>query len=132
MPGWFRRKPTSPFPADMLQRLDRLGRCSLDIMDCGIDCGEVAKNCVVVFYERAMADPDRFLSDLLRLIEGEPSGFTTFGAANLMYELASDHVRSETGGALVDRAIDFKLSRGLPPGLSFNGYELERWRERRH
>lgn len=126
--GWFRRGPMAPFPSDMRQRLDRLGRCKIDMMNAGIDWPEVVRNCIAAFHEQAVADPDRFLSDLQHVIEQDSGGFATYGAASLMYELVPESVRSEAGAMLVDLAIQFKLRRGLPVG-SLNGYELQRWHE---
>jgi hypothetical protein len=129
--GWFRRRtPASPFPADMLDRLDRLGRCKIDMMNSGIDWPEVVTNCIAAFHEQADADPDRFLSDLQHTIERDSGGFATYGAASLMYELVPESIRSEAGVRLVDLAIKFKRQRGLPIS-SFNGYELQRWYETR-
>lgn len=126
--GWFRRTSRSPFPADMLQRLDRLGRCKIDMMNSGVDWSEVLNNCIAPFHPQAVADPDRFLSSLLHVIEKESGGFATYGAASLMYELASESIHSDAGTTLVDLAIRFKRQRGLPVG-SFTGYELQRWYE---
>ncbi len=126
--GWFRRNQGSPFPSDMLQRLDRLGRCKLDMMTAGVDWAEVIHNCIAPFHPQAVADPDKFLSDLLHVIEEDSGGFATYGAASLMYELASERTHSEAGARLVDLAIRFKIQRGLPVG-SFTGHEFKRWYE---
>jgi len=131
MRGLFRRKPTSPFPDDMLQRLDRLGRCKMDMMTSGVDWSEVIKNCIVPFHLQAVANPVKFLSDLMAVIEHDTGGFVTYGAVSLMYELVDGAVvRSERGAALVDRGIDFKIQRGLPLS-SFTGYESERYFDRK-
>jgi hypothetical protein len=124
--GRFRRERGSPFPSDMLQRLDRLGRCKIDMIDSGVDWAEVLRNCIAPFRPQAVTDPDKFLSDLLHVIEKDAGGFATYGAASLMYELASESIHSETGATLVDLAIRFKRQRGLPAS-SFTGYELQRW-----
>ncbi len=128
MRGVFRRKPETPFPDDMLERLDRLGRSKIDIMGSGIDWPEVVQNCIAAFYEQATADPDKFLSDLTRLIEDDSGGFATYAASSLMIELIPESRRTDVGGALLDRAIDFKARRGLPLS-SFTGYEVERYHE---
>jgi hypothetical protein len=128
MRGLFRRKPRAPFPDDMLERLDRLGRSKIDIMGSGVDWPDVVKNCIAAFYEQAMADPDKFLSDLTRLTEDDTGGFATYGAVSLMIELIPESRRTEVGGALLDRAIEFKIRRGLPLS-SFIGYELARYDE---
>jgi hypothetical protein len=112
----------------MLQRLDRLGRCKIDMMNAGIDWPEVVTNCIAAFHEQAVTDPGRFLSDLQHVIDQDSGGFATYGAASLMYELVPENIHSEAGALLVDLAIKFKRQRGLPIG-SFNGYELERWYE---
>lgn len=128
MRGVFRRKPRSPFPDDMLERLDRLGRSKIDIMGSGVDWPEVVRNCIGAFHEQARADSDKFLSDLTRLVANENSGFVTYGAASLMVELIPESRRTDVGAALLDRAIEFKIRRGLPLS-SFTGYEVERYYE---
>jgi hypothetical protein len=111
----------------MLERLDRLGRCGLDMVGSGVDWAEVIKNCIVPFHSQAVADPVKFLSDLTTLIEHDTGGFATYGAVSLMYELVdASVVRSPVGAALLYRGIDFKIQRGLPPA-SFTGYESERY-----
>lgn len=129
MSGRIRRRPVSPFPDDMLQRLDRLGRCKTDMMNSGIDWPEVIDNCIVPFHEQAAGDPGKFISDLMHVIDDDTDGFATYGAACLMYELAPGIVRTEAGAALVDRAIEFKRGRGLSL-LSFTRYEQDRYYEK--
>lgn len=128
MRGVFRRKSKTPFPDDMLERLDRLGRSKIDIMHGGVDWSEVVRNCIAAFHEQATADPDKFLSDLTRVIESDTGGFATYGASSLMLELVPESRRTAAGGALLDHAIEFKLRRGLPLS-SFTGYEVERYQE---
>lgn len=129
MRGWFQRSPKSPFPDDMLKRLDRLGRSKIDIMNSGVDWDEVIKNCIAPFYDQAVADPCKFLSDIRQVIEHDTGGFATYGASCLVFELIPDSLRTEAGTALVDGGIEFKLKRGL--GLaSFTGYETDRYFEK--
>ena len=128
MRGWFRREPASPFPDDMLQRLERLGRSKIDIINSGIDWPEVVKNCIAPFHEQAVADPGKFLSDLTRVIAQDTGGFATYGAVSLMYELVKDSARTAAGAALADRGVEFKLQRGLTLS-SFTSYEVERYYE---
>jgi hypothetical protein len=97
-------------------------------MNAGVDWSEVVRNCIAAFHEQATADPDKFLSDLTRLIEDDTGGFATYGASSLMIELVGESRRTEVGGALLDRAIEFKIRRGLPLS-SFTGYEVERYYE---
>lgn len=118
----------SPFPEDMRRRLDRLGRCKMDMMNSGIDWPGVINECIVPFHEQAAGDPGKFVSDLMQVIDNDTGGFATYGAASLMYELAPGIVRTEAGAVLVDRAIEFKRRRGLPL-LSFTGYEEDRYYE---
>jgi hypothetical protein len=112
----------------MLQRLDRLGRCKIDIINCGIDWNEVIKNCIAPFYEQAIHDPDKFISELMLLTDADSGGFATYGASSLMFELVPDSAKTGVGLALLDRAIEFKIRRGLPP-VAMTGHEMQRYAE---
>lgn len=128
MRGLFRRASKAPFPDDMLERLDRLGRSKIDILHSGTDGFEIERNCIAEFYEQATADPDKFVSDLTSVIENDTGGFATYGASSLMLELVPESRQTTAGGALLDRAIEFKLRRHLAL-ISFTGYEVERYYE---
>jgi hypothetical protein len=128
----FRKKQASRFPADMLERLEILGRSGLDVHSSGIDISEVYHRCLAPFYGELETDTDSFLADLQALVVGDDGGFATFGAARLIWEYYGGKCLSIPAALpLIDAGIDFKLDRGLPEDR-FNSYELERLGHRRN
>src|SRR4051794_34282853 len=83
--AWFSRAPQSRFPADMVQRLELLGRFEFDPRGSGIDGGQVAKDCVVPFYRDSQANREAFLTDLQAVVAADRDGFATYGAARLAW-----------------------------------------------
>jgi hypothetical protein len=96
----------------MPQRLELLGRYSLDpFTSGGIDASEIG-DCVAPFLQDALADPDGFLTNLHTLIAADRGGFATFGAARLVWELYGDQaLRTPAAWPLIDAGIDFKRAR---------------------
>jgi hypothetical protein len=123
---WVTCARASRFPADMLQRLELLGRFELDPRTSGIDSGEIWPTCVAPFWEDANADRDGFLTDLHALVATEHGGFETFGAARLVWELlGGEALRTPAALPLIDGGIEFKRARGLP-NASLTDYEMQR------
>lgn len=126
--SWFTRRRGSRFPADMTERLDVLGRFSLDRTTSGIDFDQVYDRCIATFRSDARADPDGFLADLRVVIAEDTSGFVTYGASSLMVELLGYSLRTTDAHALMDAGIAFKRERHLPSAC-LTGYEWKRWLE---
>jgi hypothetical protein len=128
--SWFSR-PTTRFPADMPQRLERFGRFSLDPRSSGIDAGTIWSQCVGPFAAGAKADPDGFLAGLQAAVADRRGGFATFGAARLVWEMyGADALTTPATWPLIDAGIDFIAERGLPTA-SLTGYEMQRLTQRR-
>jgi hypothetical protein len=125
--GWLRRKPRSRFPADMLRRLELLGRCEMDYTGSGVDVREIPAF-IVSSYNDSQADPEGFLADLRAVVADDTGGFATYGASCLVFEMFGSQVRYEDALALLDGGIAFKRERGLP-SMFLKGYEWVRWQE---
>jgi hypothetical protein len=121
----FRRSP-SYFPADMLRRLDLLGRFEMDHVGSRADASEVYSTCIGPFFQQARADPPGFVTALSSVVRDETGGFATYGASCLVVELLGMDRREPDALALLDRAITFKRERGLP-SAALKGYEWNRW-----
>lgn len=122
------RKPRWRLPADMLWRLELLGRFEMDYVGSGVDAKEIYPTCIAPFYADAQADPQGFLAALRGAVADDKGGFATYGASCLVYELLGVNVRMEDALALLDKAIAFKRERCLPSS-AFKGYEWQRWLE---
>ncbi|GAA1655645.1 hypothetical protein GCM10009679_71120 [Saccharothrix algeriensis] len=110
--AWFKRRRR--LPADMLQRLEMLGRFTLGRQESRIDSGEVWRRCLAPFLDEARADPDGFFGELGELLRGDAGGFAALGAGQLAWEALSDESLTNPAVApFVDAGIDFKLARGL-------------------
>ena len=133
-----RSRATPPgFPDDMRQRLELLGRFTLDPMGSGIK-SDIYTTCVVPFVEyikAGRAEQEAFLRDLHALVATDGGGFATYGAAGLMWELFGEKALEMPAALpLIDAGIEFKLARGLPPAAILTGYEKRRflqWPDRR-
>ncbi len=129
--AWFSRARQSRFPADMLRRLELLGRFEFDPSGCGIDGGQVAKESVVPFYQDSQDNREAFLTDLQAVVAADGSGFATYGAARLVWEMYGDKgLRIPEALPLIDGGIEFKRSRGMATRMHLTGYEQQRLRER--
>src|SRR3954468_11093926 len=108
--GWFRRKPSSPFPLDMADRLAMLGRFEFDHYNAGEDSTEIYPNCIAPFRSQVETDYTAFLTDLLDFVKDDESGFVTYGASCLARELIhEDRLNSSANAmALLDAAIEVK------------------------
>jgi len=127
--AWLTRKIRWRFPADMLQRLELLGRFEMDYAGSGVDGREIYPTCIGPFYADAQADPRGFLAALRAVVADDTGGFATYGASCLVYEvLGGQDGRTEDALALLDQAIAFKRERWLPTAC-LKGYELRRWLE---
>jgi hypothetical protein len=124
---WMTRGRRSRFPADMIQRLDVMGRCEMDSAGSGVDPAEVAQT-IVQFHAYSQADPGEFLAELRALVVDDSGGFATYGASRLVYEYFGSDARSPDALAILDKAIAFKRERGLSQ-RHMRGYELSRWAE---
>ena len=124
----FRRRRTSRFPADMLERLDLLGRFGLDPQSSGIDPTVIWERCQAPFLDDLRHDRDGFLADLRALVAGDSSGFPALGASRLYFDLVDRSCRTEDALAIIDGGIAFKRARSLPSAC-LTDYELSRWRE---
>ena len=114
----------------MLQRLELYGRFEYDRQSSGIDGSSMWTDCIQPFADDARADPEGFSADLLALIAGERTGFATFGAYRVAFEILFDgYLEHPSAVRLMDAGIDFKLARGLAP-LHFNGFERSRLEQR--
>lgn len=125
---WFSRKRKTIFPADMLDRLEALGRFHMDNRSSGIDSTYAWDVCISPFREAADADPEGFLSQLHALVADDAGGFATYGVYCLYAETIGHKYRSATALAVMDDAIAFKRARRLP-SASLTGYEWSRWCE---
>ncbi|MEU0878455.1 hypothetical protein ABZ345_07665 [Lentzea sp. NPDC005914] len=126
--GWFSRKPRSRFPDDMTDRLAMLGRFELDVFGSGEDSTEIFPYCIQPFWPDAQEDPAGFVADLLEFIQGDDTGFATYGASRLVRELIGDEavLKSPDSLALLDAGIEFKRMRNLPTAM-LTGHEWGRW-----
>lgn len=130
--SWFTGGKASQLPADMLRRLELLGRYTLDRQASGIDSGEIWSTCLGPFLQYANTDLNGLLAELRALIAADQGGFATLGAAHLVWELCKgdEILRTPAAWPLIDAGIDFKLARGLPTA-SLTGYEMQRLVKRR-
>jgi hypothetical protein len=126
--SWFSRKRKTRFPADMLHRLEALGRFHMNSESSGIDSTYTWEECILPFREIAKADPEGFLIRLRALVADDTGGFATYGAYRLYDETIGHTYRSATALAIMDDAIAFKRARGLP-SASLTGFEWARWCE---
>lgn len=126
--AWFGRKTRSRLPADMIRRLEMLGRFEFDARGSGVDSSEIFPTCIQPFLEFAKQDLDGFVAELRACVEGDGSGFATYGAYCLVVELAGMDVRTPDALALLDAAIEVKRARHLPQAM-LKGYELFRWND---
>ncbi|UWP83189.1 hypothetical protein [Dactylosporangium fulvum] len=123
---------SSPFPEDMLRRLDLFGRYEVDPRTCGIDGSEIWPTCVAPFYPYSQEDRDGFLGNLHAAVADDHGGFATYGAARLVWELlGGEALRTAAAWPLIDAGIEFKAARGLSTA-HFTGYEMQRIHERQH
>jgi hypothetical protein len=112
----------------MSRWLETFGRYSLDAQHSRID-GSTIWDRFGPLHEYATGDRDGFLAELHAVVAGDQGGFTTFGAARLVWEMYSgDSLRIPAALALIDAGIEFKLSRGLPNSM-MTGYESQRLAE---
>ncbi|MFC0037159.1 hypothetical protein [Actinomadura rayongensis] len=124
---WSRRKSASRARADLLRRLELLGRFEMDPPGSGIDSTEVIQTSIAPF--TGYVDDPKALAEMLSgAVEGERSGFATYGASCLIVELAGSDFRTADSLAVLDAAIMFKRERGLP-SARLKGYEWKRWLE---
>jgi hypothetical protein len=127
---WFKERERSPFPADMLRRLDRFGRQQYDPLTSGVDATDIWQTCAAPFYPFATADRDGFLTALQAVVAGDRSGFATYGAARLVWEFFSgDALTVPAAWPLIDAGITFKRDRGMPMDR-LTGYEQQRLADR--
>ncbi|MEV4140965.1 hypothetical protein AB0J72_53475 [Dactylosporangium sp. NPDC049742] len=124
--GWLRRTAGTRFPADMLARLELMGRFEMDPVSSGEDATQIYPRCIAPFYVQAKADPQPFVSALLAAVRDDTGGFATYGASCLVVELLGTGQRFEEALELLDRAIAVKRDRGLP-SAALKGYEWTRW-----
>jgi hypothetical protein len=130
--GIFRRGPRPIFPPGMSRWLDQFGRYSADPSHRGRE--ELKEEEMLPYcYERATADPDRFLAELEALVANDEGGFATYGAARLAFEMfgGSEMLTMPAALPLLDAGIDFQLARGKAPAM-LRGYEFERFSQIRH
>ena len=128
--GLFNGKRKSKFPADTLKRMEVFGRFEFDC-DSGIDNPDIYDESVAPYRADAKADPDRFFTELAAVIAGDEGGFATFGAARLVWEIFDRQALTMPGALpIVDAGIDFMVARRLPTA-HFNGYEHQRYLQRR-
>ena len=118
------------FPRDMVARLEMMGRYEMDAMTSGIDGGKIAELCIIPHLSEAPADPEGFTADLRDVVAGDTGGFATYGASRLVWELLSSNCRTPGALDLLDAAIAFKRTLGLPTAR-LRGYEMDRWLETR-
>lgn len=116
------------FPRDMVARLEMMGRYEMDPMTSGIDSSQIAQECIIPYLSQAQADPEGFTADLRDVVAGDTGGFATYGASRLVWELLSSRCRTVGALDLLDAAIAFKRTMGLPTAR-LTGYEMERWVE---
>ncbi len=126
--GWFSRKRHGRFPADMMARLEMMGRFQLDPARSDVDPTELSFRCFLPFYDDAVQDPEGFLADLRAFVADDDGGFATYGAARLTTECLGLDCRLPDALALIDGGIAFKRDRGFPLE-SLAMFELQRWRE---
>ncbi len=130
--AWFTRARRSRFPADMMRRMERFGRYSFDPLNNGVDDARIWDDCVIPFLEDSKSDRNAFLGDLWALVAGDRSGFATWGAARLVWELfGGDCIRIPAALPLIDAGIEFKVARGLAM-FHLTGYEQDRVRQLRN
>jgi hypothetical protein len=125
--AWFARRKSARFPPDMLARMDRFARYTLDPRSSGIDGTRIWEPSVGEFRDDFKADPDGFLIDLRVLTETDQGGFATYGAACLVWELLNDDaLTTPLALPLIDSGIDFKIARGS----GMNAQEVQRFQAR--
>ncbi len=105
-----------------------LGRFELGNGTSGIDSGQVYSTCIEPFRTEAVADPVAFLAALRAVVQGDDTGFVTYGACCLTFELLSLDSTYDDALALLDAGIAVKRARGLSSG-ELKGYEWTRWLE---
>ena len=127
--GLFRRTPRPRFPADIVAWLEQFGRYTLDVHHSGVDAMFVVTR-FDAYREYAAADPDGFLVELRDVVAGDDGGFATYGAACLVWQMLDDCLQRPAALPLIDAGLDFKLDRGLSPGM-YNGNERQRLAQRR-
>ncbi|GAA4263580.1 hypothetical protein [Dactylosporangium darangshiense] len=125
----FRGTRRPRFPADIASWLENFGRYTLDIHHSGVD-GMAVVTRFDALRDYATTDPDGFLVELRTVVAGDDGGFATFGAACLVWQMLDDCLEMPAALPLIDAGLDFKLERGLPPGM-FNANEMLRLAQRR-
>ncbi|MEV4135485.1 ATP-binding protein [Dactylosporangium sp. NPDC049742] len=119
-------------PADVLQRMEQLGRFELGETAGDLDSGTVWSTCIAPFFGDLTTDPDRFLSALHAAVSGSDNEVAAYGAARLAWEiLGGDALRLQAALPLIDAGIEVKRRRGLP-AASLTGFERQRLIERHH
>ncbi|WP_410571291.1 hypothetical protein [Amycolatopsis sp. cmx-4-61] len=126
--AWFSRRTQSRLPADTARRLELLGRFEFDVRGSGIASADIFPTCIQPFLGFARQDLAGFAAELRAAVAGDDTGFATYGASCLIFELAGTDVRNPDALALLDAAIEVKRARHLPQ-IMLKGYELFRWNE---
>ena len=125
--AWFSRRGGPRFPSDALARLELYGRFEMDPQGCGVEASHVWEHCMRPFVlDSGSSDRDAILVALHAVVAGDRSGFATYGASCLAWELCTgDILEIPAALPLIDAGIAFKLDRGLSH-VHLKGYEMER------
>ena len=107
-------KKKSPLPADIVQRMERLGRHEYDPMNSPDDASEVFQYCLSPLLEIARTQPDLFVTSLADACI-PVGGWAVYGAQSAVADLVGLDPRGVDGGRLLDAAIEFLREHYVPP-----------------
>jgi hypothetical protein len=115
------RSPGSPSPTD----LERFGRSVYDPVENRWPWPSAWSDFIAPIYQLYQVNPDGFLVSLASLAE-ETGGWSAYGAERLMIEVAGGDLPHPAYGRIMDAALNFLRSNGVPPKM-VTGHEWTHW-----
>lgn len=128
--GFFRKRQGQrpggyALPPDIVDHATRFGHSEVDPQGSG-DQGEEMGWLIGELYPFASAEPARFMTDLADAVT-PVGGWAVYGASRIVWELiSSPNEQSSEYKAIMDGAIAFLRSNGVPP-MRIRGYEWRYW-----
>lgn len=128
--GFFRKRQDQrpdgySLPADIVDCVARFGRYEVDPEGSG-EQGEEQGRMMIDLYSFASAEPERFIADLADAVL-PVGGWAVYGASRTVWELVTSPDKQHPAyKAIMDGAIAFLRSNGLPP-MRVRGYEWDYW-----